>query len=127
MNGDGVVNSTDQNLVEQNLGKTLASNCRWMISRDQSAAVGGQKGLGEPRGSASYIVLVLQYVDPPTAAAASAARSLAAMKSPSLTDKVALITGAGRGIGRGIALAFAREGAALMLTSRSADQLARGG
>jgi meso-butanediol dehydrogenase/(S,S)-butanediol dehydrogenase/diacetyl reductase len=42
---------------------------------------------------------------------------------PQLTDKVALITGAGRGIGRGIVLAFAREGAALILTSRSADQL----
>lgn len=40
-----------------------------------------------------------------------------------LANKVALITGAGRGIGKGIALAFAREGATLVLTSRSTDQL----
>lgn len=40
-----------------------------------------------------------------------------------LNGKVALITGAGRGIGRGIALAFAAEGAALVLTARSQDQL----
>jgi NAD(P)-dependent dehydrogenase (short-subunit alcohol dehydrogenase family) len=40
-----------------------------------------------------------------------------------LSGKVALITGASRGIGKGIALAFARAGAALVLTSRSADQL----
>jgi NAD(P)-dependent dehydrogenase (short-subunit alcohol dehydrogenase family) len=42
---------------------------------------------------------------------------------PQLKDKVALITGASRGIGRGIALGFAREGATLVLTARSQDQL----
>lgn len=40
-----------------------------------------------------------------------------------LNGKVALVTGAGRGIGRGIALAFASEGATLILTARSRDQL----
>jgi len=41
-----------------------------------------------------------------------------------LKGKHALITGASRGIGREIALAFAREGASLSITSRSADELA---
>ena len=41
-----------------------------------------------------------------------------------LTGKTALITGAGRGIGRGIALAFAREGASIACTSRSEGELA---
>ncbi|MFV1968731.1 MAG: SDR family oxidoreductase [Pirellulaceae bacterium] len=40
-----------------------------------------------------------------------------------LTDKVALVTGAGRGIGRGIARALASEGAHLLLTARTASQL----
>jgi NAD(P)-dependent dehydrogenase (short-subunit alcohol dehydrogenase family) len=40
-----------------------------------------------------------------------------------LEGKIALITGANRGIGRGIAEAFASEGAALTLTARDAALL----
>ncbi len=40
-----------------------------------------------------------------------------------LQNKIAVITGAGRGIGRTIALAYAREGANLVLASRSQETL----
>jgi NAD(P)-dependent dehydrogenase (short-subunit alcohol dehydrogenase family) len=41
----------------------------------------------------------------------------------SLTDKVAIITGASRGIGRAAAMAFARAGAALVVNSRKLESL----
>ena len=40
-----------------------------------------------------------------------------------LKDKTVMITGAGRGIGRALALGFAKEGAALLLCSKTASEL----
>ena len=42
---------------------------------------------------------------------------------PSLTDKIVLITGASAGIGHATAVAFAREGATVVLAARSEDRL----
>ncbi|MCY4484874.1 MAG: SDR family NAD(P)-dependent oxidoreductase [Spirochaetaceae bacterium] len=42
---------------------------------------------------------------------------------PKLSGKIAVVTGSGRGIGRAVALAFARDGADLVLAARSTSEL----
>jgi len=41
-----------------------------------------------------------------------------------LQGKVAIVTGSGQGIGKGIALRFAREGASVVVNARSTETVA---
>jgi 3-oxoacyl-[acyl-carrier protein] reductase len=45
------------------------------------------------------------------------------MSEPQLKGKVAVITGAGRGIGQAIAIAFAQSGASVCCSARTVDEI----
>jgi 3-oxoacyl-[acyl-carrier protein] reductase len=51
-------------------------------------------------------------------------RSETSSFSPPLTDRVAIVTGAGRGIGRGIARCLARAGAEVVVVEQAEDRIA---
>src|SRR5439155_6935273 len=62
-------------------------------------------------------------VAPPRPRGVRLVRPGAVMSQGELSDRVSLITGASRGIGRAIALELARRGSSLVLASRSMEDL----